>query len=288
MPGNLWTHFRGAVLRVFPGALTHAQAVAFAMFLSFFPMLLFFLGILGSLKGLKGASDVLLENLNAILPPGSARMVTGYLVREGDRPARWILLGLTGTILGGMQVMGGFMDGFRFVYGGQSGIGFWRGQWRAFLLLVSTCAPWLSAVLVTVFSHQLRDWMIANLGLPRFFNLVWVVVYAGLALVVAMIILSVLYRVGRPGCRDWSEAVPGAIVATLLWWVVNSSFGFYVQRVPYARVYGGLAAAIGMMVWMYLSAIVVLLGAAYNAEQWGRHRSVLGRVRRVADTAARA
>ena len=43
-------------------------------------------------------------------------------------------------------------------------------------------------------------------------------------------------------------------------------FGFYVRRMPYDVVYGGLAAAIGLLIWMYLTAVVVLLGAAYNAE----------------------
>ncbi len=286
MPRHLWNCLRGAVWRVFPDALTHAQAVAFAMFLSFFPMLLFALGLLGSAKGLRGASEVMLSNLKAILPPGSARMITDYLVREGDRPAGWIFLGLTGTLLGGTQVMGGLMDGFRYVYGRQSGPSFWSGQMRALLLLLATSAPWMAAVVLTVFGRQVREWMIANLGLPRLFNTIWVFVYGALALVVVTIILSVLYRVGRPGCRTWNEAVPGAVLATLLWWAVNSAFGMYVNRVPYTRVYGGLAAAIGMMVWMYLSAIVVLFGAAFNAELWGRQRSVPGGTRRMADTTA--
>jgi membrane protein len=87
----------------------------------------------------------------------------------------------------------------------------------------------------------------------------------GLALVMAALILLVMYRAGRPGCTGWNEVLPGAVLATLLWWVVNTAFGYYVRRVPYSVVYGSLAAAIGLMVWMYLSAVVVLIGAAYNA-----------------------
>jgi membrane protein len=51
-----------------------------------------------------------------------------------------------------------------------------------------------------------------------------------------------------------------------LWWLVDIVFGLYVRRMPYDVVYGGLAAAIGLLIWMYLTAVVVLLGAAYNAE----------------------
>ena len=61
--------------------------------------------------------------------------------------------------------------------------------------------------------------------------------------------------------------LPGAVVAAVLWWVADVVFGFYVRKMPYDVVYGGLAAAIGLLLWMYLTALVVLLGAAYNAEE---------------------
>ena len=77
---------------------------------------------------------------------------------------------------------------------------------------------------------------------------------------------GLLYRVGRPEHPGWLRLLPGAGVATILWWTVDIVFGFYVRKMPYDVVYGGLAAAIGLLIWMYLTALVVLLGAAYNAE----------------------
>jgi uncharacterized BrkB/YihY/UPF0761 family membrane protein len=60
--------------------------------------------------------------------------------------------------------------------------------------------------------------------------------------------------------------LPGALIASVLWWTADISFGLYVRKMPYDVIYGGLAAAIGLLLWMYLTAVVVLLGAAYNAE----------------------
>ena len=60
--------------------------------------------------------------------------------------------------------------------------------------------------------------------------------------------------------------LPGALVATALWWIADITFGFYVRRVPYNVVYGGLAAVIGLLIWMQISAVIVFLGAAWNAE----------------------
>jgi len=84
-----------------------------------------------------------------------------------------------------------------------------------------------------------------------------------------MVVLVLLYRVGRPEHRGWLRLLPGAVVATVMWWTVDVVFGFYVRKMPYDVVYGGLAAAIGLLIWMYLTALVVLIGAAYNAEWVG-------------------
>jgi uncharacterized BrkB/YihY/UPF0761 family membrane protein len=48
-------------------------------------------------------------------------------------------------------------------------------------------------------------------------------------------------------------------------------FGFYVRKTNYGLVFGGLAAAIGLMAWMELSAMIVFLGAAWNAENAPPH-----------------
>jgi membrane protein len=87
------------------------------------------------------------------------------------------------------------------------------------------------------------------------------------AIVLAAVSLTVIYRVARPRQENLRDVLPGAMVATLMWWLADVLFGFYVRQVPYSFVYGGLAAVIGLLIWMQVSAIVILLGAAWNAER---------------------
>jgi len=85
--------FRG-LGRVFPGCITLSQAIAFNMFLAFFPMLLLVLGVLSSNESFHSALRDLPEHLRVILPPGSEDVVVQYFMRKGVHPWKWFLLGL--------------------------------------------------------------------------------------------------------------------------------------------------------------------------------------------------
>jgi membrane protein len=85
------------------------------------------------------------------------------------------------------------------------------------------------------------------------------------AMILALFVLAMIYRVSRKA-TTWSSVLPGAAAATILWWSVNSLFGIYLRKVQYQFVRGEVATAIGLMVWMEFSAMIVFLGAAWNAE----------------------
>jgi membrane protein len=102
-------------------------------------------------------------------------------------------------------------------------------------------------------------------GLSLLVRGLFAAVYHGLALLLALGVVVVIYRLGQPAMRAFADVAPGAMVATVLWWAVDIGFGFYVRYMPYSAVYGGLAAAIGLLLLMYLTAMVLFVGAAYNA-----------------------
>ena len=96
--------------------------------------------------------------------------------------------------------------------------------------------------------------------------------YAAVVFVLAMGVLIAIYRIGRPGHPGIRPLLPGAVVSTVLWWVADISFGWYVRKMPYDAVYRGLASAIGLLLWMFITALIVLYGAAYNAEAFDEAR----------------
>ena len=254
------------VIRVFPESGTISQAVAFNLFLAFFPILLVVVGIGNTRIGGKTSLLDLITDLTRFLPPGSQQIVAQFLVKRGPDAWKLALLGWSGTLLAGTQVMKLLMEGIHMVYGEPMNAGFIRRQLRALLLLLVTIAPLLAAAVLGVFGRPLRRWYGREFGHAVALQGVWGVFFPAAAMVLAAISLTVIYRVARPKEERLRNVLPGALVATLLWWLADVLFGFYVRQVPYSVVYGTLAAVIGLMIWMQVSTVIIFLGAAWNAE----------------------
>jgi membrane protein len=253
-------------IRVFPECGTISQAVAFNLFLAFFPTLLVAVGIANTRIGGKTSLLDLITDLTRFLPPGSQQIVAQFLVKRGPDAWKIAIVGWAGTLLAGSQVMKLLMEGIHMVYGEPLNAGFIRRQLRALLLLLVTIAPLLAAAIIGVFGRPLRRWYGIEFGHSTWLQGLWGVFFPAVAIVLAAVSLTVIYRVARPHQESLRNVLPGALVATLMWWLANVLFGFYVRQVPYSVVYGALAAVIGLLIWMQVSTVIIFLGAAWNAE----------------------
>jgi membrane protein len=252
--------------RVFPRCGMISQAVAYNLFLAFFPTLLIAVGFATSPIGDRTNLFDMISNLTRLLPPGSQQIVSEFLIKRGPQAWKWALVGWGGTVLAGSQVMRLLMEGIHTIYGDHERPSYLHRQLRSLALLLLTIAPLLVAAILGVFGRPLRHWIGHGLVKNNSIQALWGFFFHGTAIFLAMISLTVIYRVARPKESRLRNVLPGAMVATLLWWITDIGFGFCVRRVPYNVVYGGLAAVIGLLIWMQLSAVIIFLGAAWNAE----------------------
>ncbi|HXE75417.1 MAG TPA: YihY/virulence factor BrkB family protein [Candidatus Xenobia bacterium] len=249
------------------GSLLHAQAVAFNMFMAFFPALLFLAGIVAYATP---EVEDFLNGVRVLLPPGSRRAVVESLLRISQNPGRLLWLGAIGTLLIGSQLMFSLRQVFAIIYDREDRGPFWRQQVESFAMVLITVVPWVAVSLLVVFGRLLRTRLSAELGvdLNVGMKLLWNAGYFSLAIVTATLVLATLYYFLTPNVRRrWNDVLPGAALAMGLWWIVTASFGLYVTRLAvYDVLYGTFGAAIGLLVWMYLTAVVILIGAQFNAE----------------------
>jgi membrane protein len=252
--------------RVFPRCSTIAQAVAFNLFLAFFPALLLVVGLATTQIGGRTSLFQLIAGVAGFLPPGSQPIVSEFLVNRGPQSWKWAFVGSAGTLLAGSQVMKLLMQGILIIYGDRERLGFLHRQLRSVALLLIIFAPLLAAAILGVFGRPLRNWLAYEFAGSDSVQALWAFFFHGTAILLGVISLTVIYRVARPKEHSLRDVLPGAMIATLLWWAADILFGIYVRRVPYSLVYGGLAAVIGLMIWMHLSTVIIFLGAAWNAE----------------------
>ena len=98
----------------------------------------------------------------------------------------------------------------------------------------------------------------------------WILLLARWPILLAAItvLISALYAFGPSrGAVHWRWLTAGSLLGALLWLIASILFSWYVQNFgSYNRTYGSLGAVAGFMTWIWISALVILIGAAFDAE----------------------
>src|SRR5882762_9054665 len=128
----------GTFARVFPRCSMISQAIAYNLFLAFFPALLVAVALATSRIGGKTSLLDLITNLTQFLPPGSGQIVGQFLIKRGPEACKIAVVGWTGTLLAGTQVMKLLMQGIHVIYDDHENLSLFRRQFRGFLLFLIT------------------------------------------------------------------------------------------------------------------------------------------------------
>jgi membrane protein len=132
-----------------------------------------------------------------------------------------------------------------------------------FFTVCAIAGAGLAIALVVVFPLLLAGFNLASFDHPMVGYLRWPVLF-----VLLIFALAVLYRYGPSRRRaKWRWISVGSIFAALAWLAVSSLFSWYLGNFAnYNATYGALGAVVGLMMWMWLSIVVVLVGAELNSE----------------------
>jgi membrane protein len=263
-----------AEVRVAVGrALAHdvvnvSKAVAYSGMLMMFPALLVITTLLAQVpegNTLVGAVRATFEQL---LPADTLDLLQSYLLTSRIHSGRVILSATSLSVFAGMGVMLSLMEGFRRAYRLPSDDwSFWGRRLRALLLVPIALVPLSMATLVVVFGHQIELWMIENAGheLRHIVIFFWRMVRWSIALVTSVAVLTAIYHFGTRRKEHWLWVAPGAVTGAVLWFPATLAFGWYVTRVAdYSMFYGSFGAGIATLVWLYITAFSVLIGAELN------------------------
>jgi membrane protein len=245
-----------------------AKAVAYSGMLMMFPALLVMTTLVAQVPEGNTLVGALRATFEQLLPADTLDLLQSYVLTSRIHSGQVILSATSLSVFAGLGVMLSLMEGFRRAYRLPQGEwGFWGRRLRALLLVPIALVPLSAATVVVVFGHQIEGWMIDNAGheLRHIVIFSWRMVRWSIALVTSAAVLTVLYHFGTRRKEHWLWVAPGAVTGTLLWFPATLAFGWYVTRVAdYSMFYGSFGAGIATLVWLYITAFSVLIGAELN------------------------
>lgn len=250
-----------------------AAGVAFYWFLSIFPLLFAAVGLLDVID----ASPSLTQGINSAITralPGNAAQILTQAV--SDAQGRAATGGLTALLAGVALALWSASSGMAATQVGL-GVAYDVAEDRTFLkkrlvgLVLVVAAFLLTGIGVTflVFGEPVGGFVRDHLPLGSSFELVWTSARWAITLLAVTLLFAVFYYVG-PNRRplNWKWLSPGGLLATALWLIASVGFSLYVSSFGgmYAKTYGALAGVVVLILWLYFSALAILVGAELNGE----------------------
>src|SRR3954447_5615950 len=250
--------------------LTHwAAPLTYYGILSIFPALIALLSILG-LVG-QSATQPLIQNLGSVAPGPAKQILTSTLqgLQKNQGAAGLLfIVGLAGALWSASAYVAAFRRASNSIYDIGEGRPIWKTlPVRLGMTIVTVLLLAISAIAVVVTGPLAKQ--VGNVvGLGSAAVSAWDVAKWPFLIVIVSFMFALLYwaapNVKHPKFK-WVS--PGGVFAVLLWIVASAAFAFYVSNFgAYNKTYGSLGGVICFLVWLWLSNVVILLGAEFNAE----------------------
>jgi membrane protein len=246
-----------------------AAALTYYGVLALFPAIIALVSIIG-LVG-PSATQPLLDNLSKLTPGPANEILSGAVkqVANGRGSAGFaFVIGLALALWSASGYVGAFARASNAIYEVGEGRPFWKlrpiqlAVTTVMILLLAICA--IAVVVTGPVAKQMGD----VVGVGGAAVTAWDIAKWPVIALVVVTMFSILYfaapNVKQPGFR-W--ITPGGVVALVLWLVASAAFAVYVASFSsYNKTYGALGGVVAFLVWLWISNLVVLLGAELNAE----------------------
>jgi membrane protein len=247
-----------------------AAAVAYAWLFAVFPFLIFLVTLSAYLP--KENKDMVVDRVNVtihqIMQRDAAETITKNLQRVLNEPRGGLLsVGLLVTLWvasGGMRMT---MSGLDTAYDAKRRRPFWY-QWPLALLLTIVVAVMIAAVLVLLpIGPAVEAWMARSHPALRPVLFLFDVGRMVLSVVLVLAFLSLVYQYGTVVRHPFAFVSPGAVFTMVVWFALGAGFRIYIDKFgSYQKTYGALGGVAILLLFFYLDALVLLVGAEINSQ----------------------
>ena len=245
----------------------HAAAIAYYMLLAVFPFVLFLATVVGYLP-IPHLPEYVLRRAASMLPGEIYHLLLDNILALFNTKRRAILpLGLLLALWGSSNAVVCFMDAMNNLYCVKEGRPFWRARLTALLLVIGLSILFLMSLVLLMFGRKIGRVLAETADLGDVFLIVWKLMLVPTILFLLTLAVATAFFYAPDVKRKQKWVTPGSIFAVLGWICASLGFSYYINNFgSYDRTYGTFGAVIIILLWLYISGLVMLVGAAINSE----------------------
>jgi len=275
-----WKMFKDTILSFIDDeALSRGAAIAFYTVTSIAPVLLIVVAIAGLAFGRDAAQNAITEQLSGLMGQQTAEVLQSAVVSAAGKSS-----GILATIIGIVTLTATASGMFGEMQSALNAI--WKAEPKGTTVSRLIRARAASLGLVAALGFLLIVSLVVSAALTMFGNhinsilpfgkLILTVLNVVVSLALISVLFAAIYKVLPDRHLEWRDVVVGAVVTAVLFTLGKSLIGWYVGSSAVASSYGAAAALIILLLWVYYSVQIFLLGAEFTKVYANRHGSKQG------------
>ena len=241
--------------------------LAFFFLMSLVPLLIAAATLLGFLP-IPNLFDRAIDMMARFVPAEAMGMVRDTLSGIlGARHGGLLSLGILGTLWSASGGFSSLMDALDIAYDTKQSRPYIKQRLLAIELTFVVGGLFTVGLVASILGPQFGSWLTTMLHLNGPFARLWPLIRWGAMLASVIMAVEVLYYLG-PNVKQqrFRDTLPGAVVATVVWLLASSLLGIYISHFGnYNKTYGSLGAVIALMLWLWVTSMILIVGAEVNS-----------------------
>lgn len=244
----------------------HAAAMAYYFLFALFPFFLILTTLMGVLP-IPHLLDYMLDNARNLLPNQVFDLIKDniralFLTRKQGLLSIGIVLALWSLSNATVSIM----DAMNKLYEVKESRPFWKVRLIAVFLVLTLSAVFLLALILLMFGHKIGDAIAQMATFGDVFRVSFDVLLIPAILLLLIFGVALIYYITPDVKQKWKWITPGSVVAIPGWIAMSLIFSYYINNFgSYNRTYGSIGAVIVLLLWLYLSGLIILVGAVLNS-----------------------
>lgn len=244
---------------------TYASALAYQIFFSLFPFLLFLIALIGFFN-LPDFFAWLQQQAALVVPAEAMDEIAPIILQLQNEQGGLLSVGIVVAIWSASSGIRSAMHALNVAYDVKEGRPPWKKIPLSVLYTIGLALLLMLVAGLMVTGPAAMRWAAAQFGMEEAIVTVWTWARWPVAVLVMVLVVAIVYYVAPDVEQEFRFITPGSVLAVLVWIAASAGFGYYLKNFGnYNAMYGSIGAIIILLLYFYLSAAVLLFGAELNA-----------------------